>query len=57
MAISVNLLVQYILVGIVLCATLVWCVMKIIGMKRDKRSSCCGCSLKDACRSKNSKNC
>lgn len=44
-----NLLIQYIMVGLILFGAGVWAVWKIIELRRNKVSKCCGCSLGDTC--------
>lgn len=44
-----NLLIQYILVGLILFGTTVWVVWKIVSLRKSKVSKCCGCSLGDKC--------
>lgn len=43
---------QYILVGVILLASAIWIVVKFRRNKQGKDSGCCGCSLQDACKSK-----
>jgi len=50
MELSVNLTIQYIFVGIILLAILVWTIVRFIRLrKQGAPDSCCGCSLGDAC--------
>lgn len=46
---SANLLIQYILVGVILLAATVWIIWKLIKIKKHGPKSCCGCSLSESC--------
>ncbi len=45
---SINLLIQYTLVGICILGACIWIVVKAV-KKNNKKSGCCGCSLADLC--------
>ncbi|MDE5888127.1 MAG: FeoB-associated Cys-rich membrane protein [Muribaculaceae bacterium] len=49
---STNLLIQYIIVGLILTAIFVWVVFKIMNIKKEDSPKCCGCSLEGACAKK-----
>ena len=52
---SANLIIQYIIVGLILVGVVVWILRKIIILgKRGNAKSCCGCSLANACGKKES---
>ena len=42
---------QYIALGIVMAGVVIWILVKLFGKNSKNRSSCCGCSLSDACTS------
>lgn len=46
---TTNLLIQYIAVGIILLATVVWIIVKFIKNRKSGSNSCCGCSLSQNC--------
>ena len=41
--------VQYVIVGIIILATILWIVARTVKNQKKKTSGCCGCSLQDAC--------
>lgn len=46
---STNLLVQYILVGLIIVAAIFWTVRKIISGRKKGNPGCFGCALADSC--------
>lgn len=49
---SVNNIIQYALVGLILIAIIIWIVWKLIKLRKkgDTLNSCCGCAFTDSCR-------
>ena len=47
--------VQYTIVGVIILAAIVWAIVKITRISKNKGSACCGCGLADTC-NKNRKN-
>ncbi|MDE6696222.1 MAG: FeoB-associated Cys-rich membrane protein [Muribaculaceae bacterium] len=43
---------QYIIVGSILLASVVWIIVKFRRKRHGKDSGCCGCSLQESCCSK-----
>ena len=46
---------QYIIVGVILIASVIWIIVKFRRKRQGKDSGCCGCSLQDACSKKQEK--
>lgn len=47
---ATSLIIQYILVGIILLAAIVWIAIRLFRLrKKGAGRSCCGCSLADSC--------
>lgn len=44
-----NLLIQYIVTGILVLAALIWIIVKLVKMAKGKESGCPGCALSDRC--------
>lgn len=55
---TVDLIIQYSIVGIILLGAFAWMVWKIVGMNKKNKSGggCCGCSFADSCKKKEIKN-
>lgn len=48
-----NILIQYIIVGLVLLGAVIYIVRKIVALrKHERRNACCGCALSDKCNKK-----
>ncbi|MDE6548990.1 MAG: hypothetical protein K2L22_08330 [Muribaculaceae bacterium] len=47
--------IQYIIVGVILIASAIWIIVRIRRKNQGKDSGCCGCSLQNACKSKQKK--
>lgn len=49
-SITTNLIIQYIVVGVILAGAVVWVVWKTIQRRKGKSGgACCGCALSDHC--------
>lgn len=46
---STNLIIQYILVGLIMLGAVAWMIWKLISARKYGAKSCCGCSLSNAC--------
>lgn len=44
-----NLLIQYIVTGVLILAALVWIIVKIVRLGKGKSSGCPGCALSGSC--------
>lgn len=44
-----QLMIQYIIVGIIILGALTWVVIRLIKKARNKDNPCCGCSLGETC--------
>lgn len=49
---STNLIIQYIIVGVILLGVAIWVAWKIYHIRKSGAKSCCGCSLGDSCPNK-----
>lgn len=47
--VSSSLVIQYIIVGLILLATVIWIIVKIVKLKKHGATSCCGCSTAASC--------
>lgn len=53
---SLNLTIQYIIVGVIIIAAAFWILYRLFTFRRKgKVSSCCGCALSDSCQKANLK--
>ncbi len=50
-----NETIQYLIVGVILLASAIWIVVKVVRKKHGKDSGCCGCSLQESCCGKKKK--
>lgn len=50
---SLNITLQYVIVGIILTGVAIWIIRKIIFIHKHGSKSCCGCSLSETCVKKN----
>lgn len=53
---TVNLIIQYALVGLALIGALVWIVIKLVKLRKMGKEGgdcCCGCSMSQSCGKKN----
>lgn len=49
-SLTTNLIIQYVVVGVILAGAVVWVVWKAIQRRKDKGGgACCGCALSDHC--------
>lgn len=44
-----NLLIQYIVTGVLVLAALIWIIIKFVKMAKGKTSGCPGCALSERC--------
>lgn len=49
---STNLIIQYILVGLIMLGAVAWMIWKLISARKYGAKTCCGCSLSNACSKK-----
>lgn len=55
---TANLLLQYIIVGLILLGISIFVIIKLFRIKKKGiPSKCCGCSMSDACNAKLKENC
>ncbi len=47
-----NLLIQYIILGIIMLGVIVWIIRKITKKSKSSGNSCCGCALSEKCTDK-----
>lgn len=49
-------MIQYVAVGILILLAIIWIVIKLVKLNRNKgNGACCGCSLSDVCADKKKK--
>lgn len=49
-----NLLLQYIILGVIMLGVIAWIIRKITKKSKSANSSCCGCALSEKCSDKKS---
>ena len=53
---SLNFIIQYSIVGLILLIALVWICWKIFRNSKKRNNACCGCTLSETCEKKLIKN-